>query len=117
MGALDDGFSPQSQHVGSHWHILRQGRQLFWRRTDQPDGLIEAAGAKSLCVGDVTPLGKDIIHSVTNPIPKFSGAIHVYGGDFFNAPHRSEWDAEQLKEKDYNSENVMNLFETFPTNS
>ena len=36
---------------------------------------------------------------------------------FFNAPHRSEWDAEQLNERDYNSENVMNLFETFPTNS
>ena len=105
------------------WAVIGiySGREdnVFWRRTDQPDGLIEAAGAKSLCVGDVTPLGKDIIHSVTNPIPKFSGAIHVYGGDFFNAPHRSEWDAEQLKERDYNSENnefirelknVMNLF-------
>ena len=108
-------------HNHNMWAVIGiySGREdnVFWRRTDQPDGLIEAAGAKSLCVGDVTPLGKDIIHSVTNPIPKFSGAIHVYGGDFFNAPHRSEWDAEQLKERDYNSENVMNLFETFPTNS
>jgi len=30
---------------------------------------------------------------VTNPIPRLTGAIHVYGGDFFGVA-RSEWDAE-----------------------
>ena len=43
------------------------------------------------------PLGQDIIHSVTNPIPRLTGAIHVYGGDFF-AIERSEWDPETLAE-------------------
>jgi predicted metal-dependent enzyme (double-stranded beta helix superfamily) len=42
-------------------------------------------------------LGEDIIHSVTNPIGRLSGAIHVYGGDFF-AIERSGWDAERLTE-------------------
>jgi predicted metal-dependent enzyme (double-stranded beta helix superfamily) len=64
---------------------------------DHPDGLIEAAGAKSLSTGDVCPMGADIIHSVTNPVPIFSAALHVYGGDFFEA-ERSEWEPEGLTE-------------------
>jgi hypothetical protein len=32
---------------------------------------------------------------VTNPIPRLTGAIHVYAGDFF-AAERSEWDPETL---------------------
>lgn len=58
----------------------------------------------------MTPLGPDIIHSVTNPIPRFSGAIHVYGGDFFGAP-RSEWDPETLCEQPYSVEKTLRLFE------
>ena len=38
---------------------------IFWRRHGD---VIEAAGAKSLRVGDAAPLGRDIIHTVTNPI-------------------------------------------------
>ena len=44
------------------------------------------------------PPGRDIIHSVTNPIARLTGAIHVYGGDFFGVP-RSEWDPESLLEQ------------------
>ncbi|MDE0590715.1 hypothetical protein OU789_12330 [Halocynthiibacter sp. C4] len=80
---------------------IYSGREdnIFWRRIkDDPNGHIEAAGAKALSTGDVTPLGKDIIHSVTNPIPRLTGAIHVYGGDFFEA-ERSEWDPEALEER------------------
>ena len=63
---------------------------IFWRRIrDRRDGRVEAAGARALCVGDAEPLGRDVIHSVTNPIPRLTGAIHVYGGDFF-AVARSE---------------------------
>ncbi len=73
---------------------------MFWRRIGEKDGRsrVEAAGARSLRVGDAEPLGRDIVHSVTNPIGKLSGAIHVYGGDFF-AVQRSEWDAETLTER------------------
>ncbi len=81
---------------------------VFWRRT--PDGKLEAAGAQALRVRDCTPLGADIVHSVTNPIPRLTGAIHVYGGDFF-AVHRSEWDPEQLTEAPYDTKKVRQMFE------
>jgi len=55
------------------------------------------------------PLGKDIIHSVTNPITKHTGAIHVYGGDFF-AVGRSEWESETLAERSYDADRNMRLF-------
>ena len=96
------------------WAVIGiyQGREdnIFWRRLPgRADGRIEAAGAQSLLAGDVTPLGKDIIHSVTNPIERLTGAIHVYGGDFFAVP-RSEWDAETLTERPCDIEKVRAMF-------
>ncbi len=101
-------------HNHEMWAVIGiyGGREdnIFWRRIkDDPSGRIEAAGARSLSTGDVTPLGKDIIHSVTNPISKLSGAIHIYGGDFFEA-ERSEWDAENLTEHAYDMAKVRALF-------
>ena len=62
---------------------IYHGREdnVFWRRNETS---IEAAGARSLGVGDVATLGRDTIHSVLNPIGKMTTAIHVYGGDFFD---------------------------------
>jgi predicted metal-dependent enzyme (double-stranded beta helix superfamily) len=73
---------------------------------------IEAVGAKSLGAGDVGTLGKNIIHSVLNPIGKMTTAIHVYGGDFF-APDepRSEWDHETLTESPWDVEGVKLKFQ------
>ena len=74
---------------------------MFWRRVPNPAKYqIEAAGGKALGTGDVTLLGRDVIHSVVNPLSKISGAIHVYDGDFF-AIQRSMWDAETLAEQPY----------------
>ena len=92
-------------HNHEMWAVIGiyTGREdnIFWRRIQDEDGHeIEAAGAKSLCAKDATPLGRDIIHSVTNPIPRLSGAIHVYGGDFFGVS-RSEWNPETLQERPY----------------
>jgi len=84
---------------------------MFWRRLGDSPGRsrVEAAGARSLRTGDAEPLGRDIVHSVTNPIPRLTGAIHVYGGDFF-AVERSEWDPETLTERPYDVERNMRLF-------
>jgi predicted metal-dependent enzyme (double-stranded beta helix superfamily) len=83
---------------------------IFWRRLpSDAGGKIEAAGAKSLGERDAEPLGRDIIHTVTNPLPRLTGAIHVYGGDFF-AVSRSEWDPETLLEGRYDVEKNMRLF-------
>ena len=107
-------------HNHNIWAVIGiySGREdnIFWRRiSEDKQGRIEAAGARSLCLGDVTPLGPDIIHSVNNPIPRNSGAIHIYGGDFFHVENRSEWDPEDLTEHEYNAENVKNVLEGFST--
>lgn len=81
---------------------------VFWRRTDSA---IEAAGAKSLGCGEVATLGRDIIHSVLNPIGKMTCALHVYGGDFFApAEPRSLWDHETLRESPWDVDQVKTLF-------
>lgn len=84
---------------------------IFWRRVPgDPLGRVEACGAKALSERQCTPLGKDIIHSVTNPVRRLTGALHVYGGDFFNEP-RSEWDSELLTQRRYDAERIKHLFE------
>ena len=73
----------------------------FWRHVSNPRKFqIEPAGGRALGTGDVTILGRDMIHSVVNPLAKLSGAIHVYDGDFLNV-QRSMWDAETLVEQPY----------------
>ena len=102
-------------HNHEMWAVIGiyTGREdnIFWRRlSGDSDGRVEAAGAKAMEAKDCAPLGKDVIHSVTNPVPRLTGAIHVYGGDFFNEP-RSEWDSETLVEKPYDVERNMRRFE------
>ena len=101
-------------HNHQMWAVIGiyTGREdnIFWRRLPDGSGKVEAAGARALCVGDAEPLGHNIIHSVTNPIPRLTGAIHVYGGDFF-AAERSEWDSETLREGRYDAERTMRRFE------
>ena len=65
---------------------------------------MEAVGASSLSEKEVFPLPVDAIHSVNNPIPRLTGAIHVYGGDFFAPEGRLEWDPETLNERPFDLE-------------
>lgn len=102
-------------HNHQMWAVIGiySGREnnIFWRKLPADAKTdIEAAGAKSLGVGEVAPLGADIIHSVTNPLDRLTGAIHVYGGDFFGA-HRSEWDPEILNEKPYDVAKNIGMFD------
>ncbi len=100
---------------------IYNGREdnLFWRRlpataSDAGNGTgptIEAAGADSMGTGQVATLGRDIIHSVANPITKLTSALHVYGGDFFNPPvQRSQWDHESLTEQPWDMEHTRAVF-------
>src|SRR5258708_3764933 len=72
--------------------------------------VLARAAARALGVGAAEPLGHNIIHSVTNPIPRLTGAIHIYGGDFF-AAHRSEWDAETLMEGPMDGKKAVRRFD------
>ena len=101
-------------HNHEMWAVIGvyTGREnnIFWRRLEDEAHRIEAAGAKSLGARDAIRLGRDIIHSVTNPVSRLTGAIHVYGGDFFETP-RSEWDPETLVERPYDLERNRRLFQ------
>jgi len=90
---------------------IYSGREdnILWRRTETT---IEATGAISLGAGDVANLGRDIIHSVLNPIGKMTCALHAYGGDFFEPDEpRSEWDHETLIERPWDIGKVKSLFQ------
>ncbi|MGA6931674.1 MAG: hypothetical protein WBZ35_20410, partial [Pseudolabrys sp.] len=111
LGA-DDGHHALQPFLGAVIGIYT-GREdnIFWRRLPDGSGKVEAAGAQALCERDAAPLGREIIHSVTNPIPRLTGAIHVYGGDFFDPTHRSEWDPETLLEGPFDPERAVRRFE------
>ena len=79
---------------------------IAWERKGST---VEAIGATALSEKDVFPLTETGIHSVINPIRRLTGAIHIYGGDFF-APGRSEWDAETLVERPFDVDAVRALF-------
>src|SRR6266851_3453242 len=102
-------------HDHRMWAVIGvyTGREdnIFWRRLPgDARGLIEAAGAKSLGERCAEPLGRDIIHSVTNPLGRLTAAIHVYGGDFYGV-ERTEWDPENLLERPYDFALHRRMFE------
>lgn len=80
---------------------------IFWRRTT--DG-IKAFGADALFVSDTAMLPADALHSVTNPLQRFTGGIHIYGGDFFDTT-RSQWDPETLEEQPSDGGRIRRMFQ------
>jgi len=101
-------FKPHDHRM---WAVIGiyTGREenTFFRRSG--NGLTRH-GMKVMEPKDTTPLGASIIHAVTNPLDKVTGALHVYGGDFFAAP-RSEWDPKTFREQPYDIEATMRAFE------
>jgi predicted metal-dependent enzyme (double-stranded beta helix superfamily) len=96
-------------HDHRMWAVigLYGGREdnTFYRRS--PEGLV-VAGSKKLETRDAAVLGKSVVHAVANPLRAFTGAIHVYGGDFFTMP-RSEWTPDTLEERPYDLARAMRV--------
>jgi len=80
---------------------------IFWKRTSRS---IKAYGADALFAKDTAMLPEDALHSVTNPLPRFTGGIHIYGGDFF-ATKRSQWNPETLEEEPSDGAVIRGMFE------
>lgn len=102
-------------HDHRMWAVIGiyTGREdnVFWRRLpDEPGGRIERAGARTLEDRSAVNLGRDIVHSVVNPLSSFTAALHVYGGDFF-AIERSEWSPETLLEQPFDVQKTLRLFD------
>ena len=99
-------------HDHQTWAVIGiyggQEDNTFYRR--RADGLgLDRVNGRSLSEEDALILGPDVIHAVTNPKLQFTGALHVYGGDFFAIP-RSEWDSPEASEEPYNVEHAMRTF-------
>jgi len=78
-----------------------------WRPVDRR---LQPHDAAVLFPGDVAALPMDAIHSVTNPLTRFTSGIHIYGGDFFATP-RSQWDPESLVEAPSDGATIRAMFE------
>ena len=84
-----------------------QEDNAFFRRTA---GGLEPAGGRELSAGHVLVMGEDAIHAVANSRREYAVALHVYGGDFFDAV-RSEWDATTFAERPRDLDATRRLFD------
>ena len=101
-------FKPHDHRM---WAVIGiyGGREqnVFYRRSEHG---LKRHGTKELHTKDTVPLGVAVIHSVTNPLDQITGAIHVYGGDFFATP-RSEWNPKTFEENPYDVGHTIRAFE------
>ena len=107
-------WTPQ-MNLMPHSHLMwanigiYAGREdnLFWQETERG---MRAVGADSLFVKESAMLPVDVVHSVTNPLPRFTGGIHIYGGDFFGTT-RSQWDPETMEEQPSDGDKIRAIFD------
>lgn len=81
----------------------------FYRRDDS--GRILPAGGRTMLPTDVAGLGPDVVHRVVNPTKEWTGAIHVYGGDYF-AASRTSWSQNDFTPRPFDAEKVSKYLET-----
>ena len=108
-------WTPQ-MNLMPHNHLMWANIGIYTGREDnilwhpKDDDGIEAHGAKALFAGDAAALPIDAIHSVTNPLQRFTGGIHIYGGDFFDTT-RTQWNPETLDEEPSDGAVIRGIFE------
>jgi len=102
---------PPSAVLGPHDHLMWASIGLYGGREDNemyrrlPDGTLEHRRSTTLRSGDTVVLGADAVHAVANPTREWTGAIHIYGGNFFR-DGRSTWpDPTQVAES-YDAESI-----------
>jgi predicted metal-dependent enzyme (double-stranded beta helix superfamily) len=97
-------------HDHRMWAVIGvyEGREdnAFFKRT--ANGLVRAS-ARQLEAGEVARLGAETVHAVTNSLGRFTGALQIYGGDFFNVS-RSEFDPDTLEERPFDVEKAKAVF-------
>lgn len=118
LSIINTVWSP-GLHIPPHNHQcwaligIYEGQEdnMIWKRLPgDGQGRITQARQQSLRPGGVMTLGRNIIHSVVNPLPGLTGAIHIYGADFFAVPGRSHWDPQALTEQPYDMAVTRRLF-------
>lgn len=85
---------PPTVDLVPHNHLMWAAIGLYGGREDNrvfrslPDGSLELRRTTTLLGGDTILLGDDAVHAVANPSREWTGAVHVYGGDFFRDDKR-----------------------------
>jgi predicted metal-dependent enzyme (double-stranded beta helix superfamily) len=85
---------PPTADLLAHDHTMWATIGLYGGREDNrlfrelPDGTLEERRATTLRGGDTIVLGAETVHAVANPSREWTGAIHVYGGDYFRDGRR-----------------------------
>ena len=107
-------WTPQ-MNLMPHNHLMWANIGIYTGREDnilwrQGAERIEAFGANALFAGQAAALPVDVIHSVTNPLQRYTGGIHIYGGDFFDTT-RSQWDPETLARAPSDGASIRRMFE------
>lgn len=80
---------PPTVDLVPHDHLMWAAIGLYGGREDNrvfrtlPDGSLELRRTATLLGGETILLGDDAVHAVANPSREWTGAVHVYGGDFF----------------------------------
>jgi predicted metal-dependent enzyme (double-stranded beta helix superfamily) len=93
---------PPTADLVAHDHTMWASIGLYGGREDNrlfrelPDGTLEERRASTLVGGDTIVLGADTVHAVANPSREWTGAIHVYGGDYFRDGRRMWADTDQV---------------------
>src|SRR5688500_19030126 len=99
-------------HEHRTWAVIGiyggQEDNTFYRRRRDGPGL-EQVNGRELREEESLILGPEAIHAVTNPRLAFTGAIHVYGGDFF-AIQRSEWDSPESSEQPFSMDRALRVY-------
>ncbi len=106
-------WTPQ-MNLMPHNHLMWANIGIYTGREDNilwrsEAGELEAHDVRCLFAGDVATLDRNVIHSVTNPLLRFTGGVHIYGGDFF-ATERTQWDPETLDEEPSNGDVIREMF-------
>ena len=103
---------PPTVDLMPHDHMMWASIGLYAGREDNrffralPDGGLENRGGTTLLGSDTVLLGPDTIHAVANPSSAWTGAIHVYGGDYF-MPGRRLWLDDDGEPIEFDAERVM----------
>lgn len=107
---------PPGVELTAHDHLMWAAIGLYGGREDNvlyrvlPEGGLEERKQMTLGRGDTVLLGHDTVHAVNNPSREWTGAIHVYGGNYF-IPGRHMWLDTDAAGADFDVDHVVGTIE------
>jgi predicted metal-dependent enzyme (double-stranded beta helix superfamily) len=87
--------------------LFGKEKNVIYDRASDGKGLT-VARSTVVNAGEVISLPHDVIHHIENPNTSTSGALHIYGGDFYAImDERCLWDYDDHSEKAFNFEGLI----------